>query len=76
MIFFRYGDSLNPWADLITMAQAKCIMKKGAKALIGVPSQFDDYGLDEYIGFNAGRVYGLVQLPHLFANWKLGSIEL
>ena len=58
------------------MAQAKCIMKKGAKALIGVPSQFDDNGLDEYIGFNAGRVYGLIQLPHLFANWKLGSIEL
>ena len=58
------------------MAQAKCIMKKGAIALIGVPSQFDNHGLEEYIGFNAGRVYGLVQLPHLFANWKLGSIVL
>ena len=58
------------------MAQAMCIMRKGALALIGVPSQFDDFGLEEYIGFNAGRVYGWVQLPHLFANWKLGSIVL
>ena len=25
----RYGDPLNPWGDLITMAQAWCLLKPG-----------------------------------------------
>ena len=25
----RYGDSLNPWGDLITMAQSWCLLKPG-----------------------------------------------
>ena len=36
----RYGDSLNPWGDLITMAQAWCLLKPGARALVGLPSEF------------------------------------
>lgn len=64
----RYGDGINPWGDLITMAKTRCIMKKTSVALIGVPSQFKVN--NEYIGFNAGRVYGSIQLSHLFANWK------
>ena len=58
------------------MGQAKCTMKTGSIALVGVPSQFDNCGLDEYIGFNAGRVYGVIQLRHLFANWQLGNTIL
>ena len=33
----RYGDPLNPFGDLITMAQAWCLLKPGARALVGVP---------------------------------------
>jgi len=65
----RYGDTINPWGDLITMAKTKCITKKNARVLVGVPSQFEHPGFEEYIGFNAGRVYGSIQLSHLFANW-------
>ena len=46
------------------MAQAWCLLKPGAKALIGVPGGFDS------ITFNAGRSYGKIMSPHLFANWN------
>ena len=55
------------------MAKMRCITKKNSLALIGVPSQFDHIGFNEYIGFNAGRAYGSIQLSHLFANWKQGD---
>ena len=32
-----YGDGINPWADLITMARAWCTLKPKARALVGVP---------------------------------------
>ena len=35
----RYGDPLNPWGDLIAMAQAWCLLKPGARALVGVPGK-------------------------------------
>ena len=72
----RYGDAINPWGDLIAMAKTKCIMKKYSLALVGVPSQFDHPGFKEYIGFNGGRVYGSIQLSHLFANWEQGILLL
>ena len=39
----RYGDSLNPWGDLITMAKAWCLTKAKPKgrALVGVSSGLD-----------------------------------
>ena len=55
------------------MAKTKCITKKNARVLVGVPSQFEHPGFEEYIGFNAGRVYGSIQLSHLFANWDQGK---
>ena len=30
----RYGDPLNPWGDLITMAQAWCLLKPGVYSKI------------------------------------------
>lgn len=60
----RYGDMLNPWGDLMTMARAWCLTKPGGHALIGVPT-----GPDEVI-FNVGRVYGKILYSHLFANWE------
>lgn len=66
----RYGDSLNPWGDLITMARAWCVLKKGGQALIGMPT-----GPDTVV-FNTHRIYGPVMLPHLFANFKQIYSEL
>ena len=61
----RYGDSLNPWGDLITMAKAWCLIKPKGRALVGVPS-----GLDAIL-FNASRNYGPIMSSHLFANWDI-----
>lgn len=60
----RYGDPLNPWGDLITMAQTWCLMKPGGRALVGVPS-----GMDQVL-FNTNRLYGPIMSAHLYANWN------
>ena len=38
----RYGDPVNPWADLIAMARSWCITKPGGKMFIGVPTGPDE----------------------------------
>ena len=63
---FRYGDGLNPWGDLITMARTWCMLKPGGKILVGVP-----VNKQEVTYFNAGRTYGPKLLSQLFANFKL-----
>jgi len=68
----RYGDSLNPWGDLIAMARAWCVLKPGGKALIGFPM---GPGKDQIL-FNGNKNYGPVMLPHIFANWKQIHSEL
>lgn len=60
----RYGDALNPYGDKQAIARAWCLAKPGARMLLGVM-----YGHDG-LQFNAHRVYGPLQLPHLTANWK------
>ena len=60
----RYGDALNPYGDLITMAKTWCLTRPGGRALVGVPSGMD------LINFNANKLYGRIMLPHLFANWN------
>jgi hypothetical protein len=65
----RYGDALNPWGDLISMAKAWCLTKPGGKLLIGVPVGYDA------VYFNMHRMYGPVQLSHMFANWKIDYTE-
>ena len=67
MFLGRYGDSLNPWADIITIAQAWCVSKQEAKMAIGVPTYVN--GRDR-IEFNAGRVYGPILYPYMVTNWK------
>lgn len=62
----RYGDNLNPWGDLIGMARVWCTLKKGGKALIGIPVG----PKKDVIWFNAHRAYGPLMLSHLFANFK------
>ncbi len=60
----RYGDAMNPWGDRQAVARAWCMTKRGGRIALGVPSGPDA------IFYNAHRLYGPVQLPHLLANWK------
>ena len=63
----RYGDSLNPWGDIITIAQAWCVSKPDAQLAVGVPTIV--HGRDR-VEFNAARVYGPRLYPYLVTNWK------
>jgi len=63
----RYGDNLNPWADIITIAQAWCVSKEDAKLVVGVPTFI--HGKDR-VEFNAGRVYGPRLYSYLTTNWQ------
>ena len=65
----RYGDGLNPWGDLIASAKAWCLTKPGGRGLFGMPVLYD------IVLFNSARVYGPLQLSHLFANWRLVFTE-
>lgn len=38
--------------------------KPGGLAMIGMP-----FNREDVLMYNANKVYGPVQLPHLFANW-------
>ena len=58
------------------MATAWCICKPGAVALIGVEGNYEgdlDVGA---VAFNAHRLYGKIQLQHLFANWEQGTYTI
>ena len=70
-LYYRYGDNLNPWGDLIAMAKAWCLSKPSGKAVIGIPA-----GPKDKIVFNSHKVYGPIMLSHLFANWKLEYTNL
>ncbi|XP_023340253.1 uncharacterized protein LOC111710405 [Eurytemora carolleeae] len=62
----RYGDAINPWGDILTIARASCVTSPDAKLIIGVPTTGKDR-----IEFNAHRVYGPILYPYLVTNWKL-----
>ncbi|XP_023324546.1 uncharacterized protein LOC111698435 isoform X2 [Eurytemora carolleeae] len=62
----RYGDAINPWGDILTIARVSCVSSPDAKLVIGVPVA----GVDR-IEFNAARVYGPILYPYLVTNWKL-----
>ena len=58
----RYGDTLNPWGDLMAVAEAWCVSSEGAKMAIGVPTTLQPEGI---LAFNAHRIYGKLNYPHL-----------
>jgi len=66
----RYGDALNPWGDIISLARAWCITTDDATLTIGVP-----WGTQDEIEFNAHRVYSTIRYPYLTTNWKAFSSE-
>ena len=61
----RYGDPLNPEADLQTMQKMKRVIKKGGIMFLAVP-----VGKDRII-WNAHRIYGRIRLPLLLKNWEV-----
>jgi len=67
----RYGDTLNPWADMLTLAQAWCVSKPDARLAVGVPY----VKTGDRIEYNAHRVYGPVMYPFLATNWEAEWVE-
>jgi len=61
----RYGDALNPWGDIITVARVSCLAAPDAKLVLAVPT-----GGKDLLQYNAHRIYGPVAHPFLTTNWK------
>jgi hypothetical protein len=59
----RYGDSLNPWGDILAVARAWCVTKPGGHLYLGVPTGPDG------VQFNMHRIYGKVRWPLITTNW-------
>jgi hypothetical protein len=61
----RYGDPLEPDADLRTMAEIRAMLPPGGLLYLSVP-----VGLDQVL-FNLHRIYGPLRLPLLLEGWEL-----
>lgn len=61
----RYGDPVNPFADIEQVAQISCLIKKGGTLFLGLP-----IGADK-LEWNAHRIYGKFRLPLLTLNFQL-----
>ena len=59
----RYGDSLNPWGDMMTVAGAWCVTTEDAQMAIGVPVTRS--GGPGVLAFNAHRIYSADNYPYL-----------
>ena len=64
----RYGDALNPWADLLALARARCVTKPGGYLGLAVPVERTQ-SLRDIVIFNEKRLYGPHRYPLLTANW-------
>lgn len=64
----RYGDPLDPAGDLKDVETLSCVIKPGGLLYLGIP-----VGPDAVV-FNVHRIYGLMRLPMLTANFKVLSI--
>eukprot|EP00047_Mylnosiga_fluctuans_P005528 m.241032 g.241032 ORF g.241032 m.241032 type:complete len:439 (-) comp13772_c0_seq1:198-1514(-) len=62
----RYGDALNPWGDIQTIARAWCVTKPGGQMLLAVP----ECGRPE-IAYNAHRCYADDMWGTLATNWRM-----
>lgn len=61
----RYGDPINPNADLEFMHRAKAMLKPSGHMLLAVP-----IGRDA-LTWNLHRIYGRLRLPLLLKEWKI-----
>ena len=53
-IYWRYGDGLHPWGDLVTMARVHCMLRDGGQVMVGIPVAHEDN-----IVYNAHRFWNL-----------------
>lgn len=60
----RYGDALNPWGDILTVARAWCVTKPTGFMYLGLPT-----GRTDMILSNWHRMYGVIRWPLVTANW-------
>lgn len=60
----RYGDPLNPYADLESIARVHCLLKKGGLFFLALP-----IGADRIL-FNAHRVYGKHRSGMILSHWE------
>lgn len=59
----RYGDALNPWGDILSLARAWCVTKNGGSLVVDVP------GGSDRVVWNRHRTYGRYRWPLLTINW-------
>ena len=59
----RYGDPLNPWADLMSVAEAWCVSGPSAQLALAVPTSVTEN--KDTIVHNAHRIYGPLMFPFL-----------
>ncbi len=62
----RYGDGINPWGDVISVAKISCVVKPKGLLFLGLPAT--ELGPD-LIYYNAHRVYGPLRWPIVLTNW-------
>jgi len=60
----RYGDALNPWGDVLSLARAWCVTKDNGQMMLGVPTCSTDAVL-----WNIHRCYGSLRWPLITMNW-------
>lgn len=62
----RYGDPINPYADLESIARVHCLLKPGGVLFLGLPVAADA------VHWNAHRFYGKLRLYLIFSmHWEL-----
>lgn len=64
----RYGDPINPFADLEAIARMHCLLKPGGILFLGIP-----VGIDAIV-YHAHRIYGKYRLKLILGNWELVNI--
>jgi hypothetical protein len=64
----RYGDPLNPFADLESVARSHCLLKPGGLLFFGVPVGTDT------VFWNAHRMYGKLRLYLVLSNWEVVDV--
>lgn len=61
----RYGDPMNPFADLESVARVRCLLKHGGVLFLGFPAGPDA------VTWNAHRIYGILRLYLMFMGWEI-----
>jgi Caenorhabditis protein of unknown function, DUF268 len=61
----RYGDPINPFADLESISRVHCLLKPGGMLFLGIPTGSDN------LSWNAHRVYGPLRISMILSlGWK------